>query len=103
MRGFSLLALLLARAAQGLALAAPLDTALFEEYCVACHNQKARTGGLALDSIKPGDIPQRPEIWEKVIHKLRLGSMPPQGMPQPERKRAAQDKEGPPLHEDPAR
>ena len=57
--------------------------ALFDNYCITCHNQKLRTAGLTLDTLdvtKPG---VNPELWERVIGKLRAGSMPPSGMPRP--------------------
>jgi mono/diheme cytochrome c family protein len=56
---------------------------MFDAYCITCHNQKLRTAGLALDTLdvtKPG---ASPEVWERVIGKLRAGSMPPAGMPRP--------------------
>jgi cytochrome c553 len=49
-------------------------------YCVACHNDKLRTGGLSLASVKPSQT----EILEKVLRKLRSGEMPPVGMPGPD-------------------
>lgn len=55
--------------------------AFFNQYCITCHNQKLHTAGLALDTLdvaRPGD---KPETWEKVIAKLRAGSMPPPGIP----------------------
>src|SRR5208283_3405932 len=58
--------------------------ALVNQYCVTCHNDKAKTAGLMLDKADidhPGD---HAEIWEKVVRKLRGGMMPPQGMPRPE-------------------
>ena len=54
-------------------------------YCVTCHNDKARTGGLSLQSADFNNIPAGAEIWEKVIRKLRAGSMPPQGVPRPDK------------------
>jgi len=59
--------------------------ALLDRYCVTCHNEKAKTAGLMLDKLDvthPGD---HPEIWEKVVRKVRAGMMPPSGMPRPER------------------
>jgi mono/diheme cytochrome c family protein len=56
---------------------------LINQYCVTCHNQKAKTGGLALDTISMANIPASAEIWEKVIRKVRGGQMPPSGMPRP--------------------
>ena len=57
--------------------------ALIDQYCVTCHNQKLKTGGLALDRLDLGRIGETPEIGEKVVRKLRAGMMPPQGMPRP--------------------
>jgi mono/diheme cytochrome c family protein len=57
--------------------------ALVNQYCVTCHNQRAKTGGLALDTISLSNIPAGAETWEKVIRKIRGGQMPPAGMPRP--------------------
>ncbi len=57
--------------------------ALLDKYCVTCHNDRAKTGGLVLEKIDLANIPANAEIWEKVIGKLRLGAMPPAGMPKP--------------------
>ncbi|MBV9504818.1 MAG: DUF1592 domain-containing protein, partial [Acidobacteriia bacterium] len=58
--------------------------AFFDTYCVTCHNQKLRTAGLALDTVDLNRPAASGEILEKVIVKLRAGSMPPQGMPRPD-------------------
>jgi mono/diheme cytochrome c family protein len=58
--------------------------AFFDKYCVTCHDQEQLTAGLALDKVdlsKPADYA---EILEKVIVKLRAGSMPPPGLPRPD-------------------
>ena len=57
--------------------------ALINQYCVSCHNQRARTGGVALDTLSLSNIPTDAETWEKVIRKVRGGQMPPAGMPRP--------------------
>ena len=57
--------------------------ALINQYCVTCHNQRAKTGGLALDTMSLSSIPAGAETWEKVIRKIRGGQMPPAGMPRP--------------------
>jgi Protein of unknown function (DUF1592)/Protein of unknown function (DUF1588)/Protein of unknown function (DUF1585)/Protein of unknown function (DUF1587)/Protein of unknown function (DUF1595) len=49
-----------------------------------CHSDKLKTGGLSLQSADMTNIPAGAETWEKVIHKVRLGAMPPQGMPRPD-------------------
>jgi mono/diheme cytochrome c family protein len=58
--------------------------AVLEKYCVTCHNQKLRTAGLALDRPDVADPSANAEVWEKVIAKLRAGSMPPPGRPRPD-------------------
>src|SRR5262245_38556751 len=62
---------------------APSQSALINQYCVTCHNERAKTGGLALDTISLSNIPAGAETWEKVIRKIRGGQMPPAGMPRP--------------------
>ncbi len=57
---------------------------VLDKYCVTCHNQRLKTGGLALDNLDLGKVPAQAEIWEKVAGKLRSGSMPPAGMPRPD-------------------
>src|ERR1035441_6291597 len=63
--------------------------ALLDQYCVTCHNQRVRTAGLMLDNADLSNIPSNTEIWEKVIRKLRAGTMPPPGNPRPEKAEAA--------------
>src|SRR5277367_1386518 len=55
--------------------------AVVNKYCVACHSDKARTGGLTLEKIDVTHPVEGAETWEKVIRKLRVGAMPPMGMP----------------------
>ncbi len=58
--------------------------AVLDTYCITCHNQRLRTGGLALDSLDVATPAAHAEVWEKVIAKLRAGSMPPAGRPRPD-------------------
>ena len=64
--------------------AAPSPRALVDQYCVTCHNERLKTGGLSLDEVDIEHPSIAPEIWEKVAHKLRVGDMPPAGRPRPE-------------------
>ena len=57
---------------------------LLDRYCVNCHNDRLRTGGLALDSLNLDHVGEAPEVWEKVARKLRAGVMPPAGRPRPD-------------------
>ena len=59
---------------------APLD-----RYCITCHNEQLRTGGLALSALDVNKAAEEPELWEKVVRKLRTGAMPPAGMPRPDK------------------
>src|SRR5262245_52440521 len=58
------------------ATAAPPSRALFDQYCVTCHNDRVKTGGLSLEKIDPADAGRHAEILEKVVRKLRTGTMP---------------------------
>src|SRR5262249_38151213 len=57
--------------------------ALLKTYCVTCHNSRLKTAGLSFEALKPEDIPDKPEVWEKVVRKLRGRLMPPAGQPRP--------------------
>jgi mono/diheme cytochrome c family protein len=62
----------------------PSDRALVDKYCVTCHNQRAKTGGLSLDSVDLAQPSANADVLEKVIRKVRGGLMPPVGMPRPD-------------------
>ena len=61
--------------------------ALLDQYCVTCHNAGLRSRGtvpLELQTVDLTTVPAQAELWEKVIRKLRTGSMPPAGRPRPD-------------------
>jgi len=58
---------------------------VLDRYCVTCHNTKRLTAGLALDQLDVNDLGGHAATWEKVAAKLRSGSMPPAGLPRPDR------------------
>ena len=58
--------------------------ALLDRYCVTCHNQRTRAGGLVLETLDPSHVDAQPAVWEAVVRKLRTRAMPPQGMPRPD-------------------
>jgi mono/diheme cytochrome c family protein len=66
--------------------AAAPQRALVNQYCVGCHNAKLKTGGLVLDTANVESVGQNPEVWEKVLHKVRARYMPPAGLPRPDEK-----------------
>jgi mono/diheme cytochrome c family protein len=53
-------------------------------YCVACHNERLKTGGLALDGRDFEHPASDVDVWEKVIRKVQVGMMPPAGVPHPD-------------------
>ncbi len=66
--------------------AAPAQTArpLMEQYCITCHNDRLKTGNLVLTGIDANDARQHAAVLEKVVRKLRGGTMPPAGSPRPD-------------------
>jgi hypothetical protein len=65
----------------GAVAAAATPRAFLDSNCIACHNQKLRTAGLELDSLDVTQPGANAEVWERVIARLRAGSMPPPGIP----------------------
>jgi len=59
--------------------------ALLDQYCITCHNETLKTGGLALDTLSRNRVEADAETWEKVVRKVRAGLMPPAGAKRPER------------------
>src|SRR5204862_7639890 len=49
-----------------------------------CHNDRMKTGGLSLDTAAGQDVSAHPDVWEKVLRKMRARQMPPMGMPRPD-------------------
>ncbi len=74
---------------------------LLDQYCITCHNEaivgtsptegesllitQLRGLGLTLDAENVDDVAEAPEVWEKVVRKLRVGLMPPPGNPRPDK------------------
>jgi len=57
---------------------------LVDEYCVRCHDEDEKKADLALDTLAAQDVLQHPDVWEKVIRKLRARQMPPVGKSRPD-------------------
>ncbi len=52
--------------------------------CVACHNERVKTAGLALDVAGIDRVGEHADVWEQVVRKLRGRMMPPVGRPRPD-------------------
>ena len=101
-----LLTLCLCITGSSLLLAAEADNSvstqreLLDQYCISCHNQaivnsaaiegesllftQLRGLGLTLDTENVDNVSENPEVWEKVVRKLRVGLMPPPLNPRPD-------------------
>src|SRR5215472_7770879 len=67
----------------------PSPRAVVDQYCVSCHSARLRTAGLDLESLSFAAPAANAEAWEKIIAKLRAGSMPPPGRPRPDKRHIA--------------
>ena len=45
--------------------------ALINQYCVTCHNQRAKTANVMFDTMDVNDVSKNPQIWERAVRKLR--------------------------------
>ena len=57
---------------------------MFRRYCIGCHNDRLRTADLSIAALDVDNVPADAETWEKVVTRLRAGSMPPPGRPRPD-------------------
>ena len=65
--------------------ASPADqNAVIRRYCVGCHNDTRKPGGLSLAAFDVAGAAQNADVAEKVIRKLQAGMMPPPLSPRPD-------------------
>jgi hypothetical protein len=64
--------------------AAEAQTAMVKQYCVTCHNDRAKAGGLSLASFDAAQVVSHVDLAEKMVRKLRAGMMPPPGARRPD-------------------
>jgi mono/diheme cytochrome c family protein len=57
---------------------------VLRQYCMTCHNARRGTAGLAFDTLDVTHPGAHGQIWEKVIGRLRAGTMPPGGSRRPD-------------------
>ena len=53
-------------------------------YCLSCHDDDKKRAGLSFEKVLDHDVAQHPEVWEKVVRKLRARQMPPAGRTRPD-------------------
>src|SRR5262249_29871372 len=63
---------------------AQLET--INQYCVGCHNDRGKAGGVSFQGLTPAGIGEHSDIFEKAVRKLRGRVMPPPGAKQPDAK-----------------
>jgi hypothetical protein len=54
------------------------------QYCIACHSEALKTGGLVLEKVDPRRVIDDAGVWERVLRQVSSGQMPPAGMPHPD-------------------
>ncbi|HEX5228366.1 MAG TPA: DUF1592 domain-containing protein [Bryobacteraceae bacterium] len=60
--------------------------ALVNQYCIACHSKRAANPAEAPVNLEPAafdDLLAHADTWERVLRKLSVRAMPPQGVPRP--------------------
>jgi hypothetical protein len=72
----------------GPATTAPSTSLVLNQYCLGCHNERVRSAatasGVVFDRLRADDVAAAPEVWEKVVRRLRMGTMPPDGARRPD-------------------
>src|SRR5690242_5202837 len=58
--------------------------ATMKQYCVACHNDRAKTAGVSFEGMTAATVSQHADVFEKAVRKLRGRVMPPPGSRQPD-------------------
>jgi mono/diheme cytochrome c family protein len=69
---------------QAPAMAVAAQRQLLDQYCVTCHNNRAKTGGVVLDTVDLTNVGPHAELLEKAVRRVRAGLMPPNGAARPD-------------------
>ena len=57
---------------------------VIDRYCITCHNDRLKTGGLSFEKRDAAHPATDAAVWEKAIRKVNAGMMPPAGAPRPD-------------------
>jgi len=58
--------------------------AALRRYCADCHNDAEFSGDMSVTGLNPAAVHEKPEVWERIVRKLRTRTMPPPDEPRPE-------------------
>jgi len=57
---------------------------ILTQTCAQCHNPQLSSGGMSVVELtSPESLVAHREAWEKILRRLRVGDMPPVGVPRP--------------------
>src|SRR5262249_28761827 len=59
-------------------------TQTVRQYCVGCHNDRAKAGDLSFSDFDIARVAEHPDVGERMIRKLRASMMPPAGARRPD-------------------
>src|SRR5947208_4311911 len=62
----------------------PDHNAVIRRYCVTCHNETRKTGGLSLATFDVAEAGRNADVSERMIRKLQAGLMPPPAAARPD-------------------
>ena len=55
----------------------------FQKNCVSCHNSDLSTAGVRVDQLDATLEDRQLKVWEAIRNRVKGGTMPPKGLPQP--------------------
>jgi mono/diheme cytochrome c family protein len=56
---------------------------LLDGTCAGCHNAKLASGGLNMAQLTPESLEKNPDLWRRLLRRVRAGEMPPPGIAKP--------------------
>lgn len=56
---------------------------LLDGTCAGCHNARLTSGGLNVALLNAASLEQNPDLWRRLVRRVRAGEMPPPGVPKP--------------------
>ena len=75
--------LAIASTGAGLFAQTPPQGAILKQYCLGCHNNSLKTASFSVQGLDAAHVDQDAATWEKVLRRVKIGQMPPGGLPRP--------------------